>query len=165
MPAFVNLNRMVMLGAAWTGTVAPGVGGSTAVTNTGTITTPQDISAFVKSGNPSVSVATQDVTTFGSGGFTQVIPGLRTGDTITFECVSDFAAATLYPIVQTTLGGLGAGVFLDIKATNSSRGATNPSFAAFGFITNWTPAGGSVGDAAMATLTITISGRFADITG
>ena len=165
MPAFVNINRTILLGVAWTGTVAPGVGGAVAVTNTGTITTPQDISAFVKSGNPSVSVATQDVTTFGSGGFTQVIPGLRTGDTITFECLSDFAASQLYPIVQTTLGGLAAFVYLDIKATNSARGTTNPSFAAFGYITNWTPAGGSVGDTAMATLTITISGRFADITG
>jgi len=165
MPAFVNINRTILLGVAWTGTVAPGVGGAVAVTNTGTITTPQDISAFVKSGNPGSSVATQDVTTFGSGGFTQVIPGLRSGDDITFECVSDFAAATLYPIVQTTLGGLGAGVFLDIKAGSASRGSTNPSFAAFGFISAWTPAGGSVGDSAMASLTITISGRFADITG
>ena len=165
MPAFINTSRMIQLGVAWTGASAPGSMGSTALTNTGTITTPQDISAFVKSGNPGTSVATQDTTTFGSGGFTQVIPGLRSGDDITFECLSDFAASTLYPIVQTTLGGLGAAVFLDIKATNSARGATNPSFAGFGFISSWTPAGGSVGDLAMASLTITISGRFGDITG
>ena len=165
MAAYVNLNRMVQLGTAWTGTVAPGVGGSTAVTNTGTLTSPQDISAFVRSGNPSTSAAMQDVTTFGSGGFTQVIPGLKSGDDITFECVSDFAAAQLYAIVNTTLGGLGAAVYLDIKATNATRSATNPSFAGFGYISSWTPAGGSVGDAAMATLTISISGRFADITG
>ena len=165
MAAFVNTSRMIQLGVAWTGAVAPGAMGSTALTNTGVITTPQDISAYVKSGNQSLSVATQDTTTFGSGGFTQVIPGLRSGDDITFECLSDFAASTLYPIVQTTLGGLGAAVFLDIKATNSARGATNPSFAAFGYISNWTPAGGSVGDTAMASLTITISGRFGDITG
>ena len=165
MAAFVNTSRMVLLGAAWTGTVAPGVGGSTAITNTGTITTPQDISAFVKSGNPSTKAAMQDVTTFGSGGFTQVIPGLKSGDDITFECVSDFAAAQLYAIVQTTLGGLGSAVYLDIKPTVAARGATNPSFAGFGYISSWTPASGSVGDAAMASLTISISGRFADITG
>jgi hypothetical protein len=165
MPAFVNTNRMVLLGTAWTGAVAPGVGGSTAITNTGTITTPQDISAFVRSGNPSTTAAMQDVTTFGSGGFTQVIPGLRSGDDITFECVSDFAASQLYAIVQTTLGGLGAAVYLDIKPTNSARSATNPSFVAFGYISNWVRASGAVGDAAMASLTISISGRFADITG
>jgi len=165
MPAFVNTNRMVLLGTAWTGTVAPGVGGSTAITNTGTLTSAQDISAFVRSGNPGVNVAMQDVTTFGSGGFTQVIPGLKSGDDITFECVSDFAASQVYAIVNTTLGGLGAAVYLDIKPTNAARSATNPSFAGFGYISAWTPASGSVGDAAMATLTISISGRFADITG
>ena len=165
MAAYVNTSRMVMLGTAWTGAVAPGAMGSTALTNTGTLTSAQDISAFVKSGNPSVSVATQDSTTFGSGGFTQVIPGLRNGDSITFECVSDFAASQLYPIVQTTLGGLAAAVFLDIKASNSGRSATNPSFVAFGYISNWTPASGAVGDLAMASLTVTISGRFGDITG
>jgi len=165
MPAFINVNRSILLGTAWTGAVAPGAMGSAALSNTGTLTSAQDISAFVKSGNPSVSVATQDTTTFGSGGFTQVIPGLRNGDSITFECLSDFAASQLYPIVQTTLGGLAAAVFLDIKATNAARGVTNPSFVAFGFISAWTPAMGSVGDAAMASLTVTISGRFGDITG
>lgn len=157
MPAFVNTSRMTLLGAAWTGT-APGLPGTQTIA--GTITTPQDISAFVRAGNASPQVAMQDGTTFSSGGFTVMYPGLRSGDTITFDCLSDFAASTLYPIVQTTLGGLGAAVFLDQKATNASRSATNPSFVAAGFISAWSPMGGSVGDLSAASLTITITGAF-----
>ena len=157
MAAFVNTSRMTLLGAAWTGT-APGLPGTQTVS--GTLTSAQDISAFVRAGNASPSVAMQDGTTFSSGGFTVMYPGLKTGDSITFDCLSDFAASQLYPIVQTTLGGLGALVYLDQKATNSSRGATNPSFVAAGYISAWSPVGGSVGDLAAASLTITITGKF-----
>ena len=152
---------LLLPGTAWTGT-APGLPGTQTIS--GTLASAQDISAFVKSGNPSTSVAMQDATTFGTGGFSAVIPGLKSGDDITFECLSDYAASQLYPIVQTTLGGLGALVYLDIKATNSSRSATNPSFAAAGYISAWTPSSGSVGDVSMASLTISITGKFSDLT-
>ena len=161
MAAYVNTSRMVQLGTAWTGT-APGLPGTQTIS--GTLTSAQDISTFVKSGNPATSAAMQDVTTFGSGGFTAVIPGLKSGDDITFECVSDYAASQLYSIVQTTLGGLGALVYLDIKPTNAARSATNPTFAAAGYISAWSPIGGSVGDAGMASLTISITGKFSDLT-
>jgi len=148
---------MVLLGAAWTGT-APGLPGTQTVS--GTVTTPSDISAFVRSGNPSPSVAMQDGTNFASGGFTVQYPGLKSGDEITFDIIGDFASATVYPIVQTTLGGLGALVYLDLKATNASRGATNPSFVAAAYISNWQPIGGSVGDLGAMSLTLSITGKF-----
>lgn len=157
MAAFVATSRMILLGTTWTGT-APGLPGTQTVA--GTIATPQDISTYVRSGNPSTSAAMQDGTTFGSGGFMVQYPGIRSGDDITFDIVGDFAAATVYPIVQTTLGGLGALVYLDLKATNLARSATNPSFAAAAYISSWQPVGGSVGDLASASLTLTITGKF-----
>lgn len=157
MPAFVNTSRSVLLGTTWTGT-APGLPGTQTVS--GTIASAQDISTFVRSGNPSVKAAMQDGTTFGTGGFVVQYAGLRSGDDITFDCLSDFAASTLYPIVQTTLGGIGATVFLDLKATSSARSNTNPSFVAQGIISAWTPVTGSVGDLAAASLTLTITGKF-----
>lgn len=87
-------------------------------------------------------------------------PGLKSGDDITFDCLSDFAASQLYPIVQTTLGGLGSLVYLDLKPASGSRSATNSSFVAAGYISAWTPVQGSVGDLASASLTITITGKF-----
>ncbi|NDG19180.1 MAG: hypothetical protein EB117_13030 [Betaproteobacteria bacterium] len=157
MAAFVNTSRSVLLATAWTGT-APGLPGTQTVS--GTLASAQDISAYVRSGNPSVKAAMQDGTTFSSGGFVVQYPGLRSGDDITFECLSDFAASTLYPIVQTTLGGLGSLVYLDLKPTSSARSATNASFVAAAYISAWTPVTGAVGDLAAASLTLTITGKF-----
>lgn len=157
MAAFVSTSRMVLLGAAWTGT-APGLPGTQSVS--GTVTTPSDISAFVRSGNPSTSVAMQDGTTFGSGGFTVQYPGIKTGDDITLELVSDFASSQIHAIINTTLGGLGALVYADLKPTNASRGATNPSFVCAAYISNYVPVQGSVGDLAMGSLTLTLTGKF-----
>jgi hypothetical protein len=155
--AFVNTSRMVLLGAGWTGT-APGLPGTQTVS--GTVTTPSDISAYVRSGNPATSAAMQDGTTFGNGGFVVQYPGLKSGDDITFEFVSDFAAATIHPIIQTTLSGLSSLVYLDSKPTNASRGATNPSFVAACYISAYTPVSGAVGDLAMGSLTLTVIGKF-----
>lgn len=162
MAAFVNTSRMILLGTAWS-SVAPGIPGTQTIA--GTITSPKDISGFVKSGHPSTKAAMQDTTTFGSGGYSAVIPGLKSGDDITFECLSDFAASQINSIVNTDLGGVNSGtlVYVDIKPTNAARSATNPSFVAAGYITAWTGGGGSVGDVAMAQLTISITGKFGDL--
>jgi len=161
MPAFVNTSRVVLLGTAWTGT-APGLPGTQTIA--GTITSAQDISGFTRAGEPSTSVAMQDGTTFGSGGFTVQYPGLRSGDDIVFDIVTDFASSQVYSIIQTTLGGLGAAVFVDLKPVAGARAATNPSFVAAGFISQWSPFTGNVGDLAAAQLTISITGAFGYLT-
>jgi hypothetical protein len=167
MAAFVNTNRMVLLGAAgsWTGT-APG---PTVVTPSGTITAPQDVSAFVRGGGDAVYNANMvDITNFGSLGYTVVIPGITSGDDLVLECNSDFAASQLRAIVFTTLGGIAkagsAPIYFDIKPTNAARSATNPSFVGAGHITKWSPVSGNVGEAATAALTIAITGTFVDLT-
>ena len=161
MAAFVNTSRVVLLGTAWTGT-APGLPGTQTIS--GTITSSQDISAYVRSGDQGTSVAMQDGTTFGNGGFTVQYPGLQSGDDITFDLVADFAATTIYPIIQTTLGGLGALVYVDLKPATGSRSATNPSFVAAGYVSAWGPIRGAVGDLASHQLTISITGRFGYLT-
>lgn len=161
MAAFVSTSRVIQLATAWTGT-APGLPGTQTVS--GTLTSPQDISAYVRSGNPATKAAMQDGTTFGSGGFMVQYPGIRSGDDITFDIVGDFAVSTVYPIVQTTLGGLGALVYLDTRATSLARSATNPSFVAAAYISAWQPIGGAVGDLASASLTLTLTGKFEYLT-
>jgi hypothetical protein len=161
MAAFVNVSRKVQLGAAWTGT-APGLPGTQTVA--GTLTSVSDISLFVKSGNPAIKAAMQDGSTFGTGGYVVQYPGLKSGDDISFEIVSDYAASQIDAIVRTTLGGLGALVYLDLLPTSASRTATNPSFVAAAYISGYTPVSGSVGDLAAGTLTLTITGAFAYLT-
>jgi hypothetical protein len=164
MAAFVNVSRTILLGTAWTGT-APG---PTVVTPAGTITSTSDISPFVVSGgDPGWSAAMQDVTHFGSLGYTSVIPGLTTGDTLVFDANSDWAASQLGPIIRTTLGGVArpgsSPIYVDIKPTSAARSATNPSFVAAVFISKWGPFAGGVGSRAAATLELTITGTFTDL--
>ena len=161
MAAFVNVSRTVLLGAAWTGT-APGLPGTQ--TTAGTITTASDISLFVKSGNPSTKAAMQDGSTFGTGGYVVQYPGLKSGDDISFDVVSDYAASQIDAIVRTTLGGLGSLVYLDLKPTSAARSATNPSFVAAAYISGYTPVSGGVGDLGAGTLTLTITGAFGYLT-
>lgn len=165
MAAFVNVSRMVLLATAVTGT-APG---PTVVTPAGTLTTPSDISSFVRSGgDPAWKAAMVDITNFGSLGYTVVIPGITTGDTLTFVCNSDWAASQLGPIVRTTLGGVArpasAPIYGDIKNNNAARSATNPSFFFAAYISKWGPYAGAVGDAATSALELTITGTFVDLT-
>ena len=165
MAAFVNTARMILLGTAVTGT-APGPG---VTTPAGTITTPSDISSYIVAGpDPGWSANMVDITHFGALGYTVVIPGITTGDDLVIDANSDFAASQLWSIVKTTLGGVArpgsAPIYADIKATNSARSATNPSFFCACYISKWTAVGGAVGARAAASLTLTITGTFIDLT-
>jgi len=163
--AFVNISRTTLLGTAWTGT-APG---PTVVTPAGTITSTSDISPFVVGGGePGWNAAMVDITNFGSLGYTSVIPGITTGDTLVYDANSDWAASQLGVIVRTTLGGVArpgtSPIYVDIKPTSAARSTTNPSFVAAVFISKWTPYAGNVGDRASASLELTITGTFTDLT-
>lgn len=165
MAAFVNISRTVLLGTAWTGT-APGVG---VPTPSGTISSASDISSYVKGGgDPGFNAAMVDVTTFGSLGYTCVIPGLTTGDDLVFDCNSDWAASQLGPIVRTTLGGVArpgsSPIYVDVKPTSASRSATNPSLIAACYISKWSPYSGGVGERSAGNLVLTITGTFIDVT-
>lgn len=165
MAAYVNVSRTILLGTAWTGT-APG---PMVAAPSGTIASPSDITPFVRGGgDPGYNAAMQDATTFGSLGYTVVIPGLTTGDDLVFDCNSDWAASQLNAIVRTTLGGVSRNtsslLYADIKPTSAARSATNPSLICAVWIKQWKPFTGNVGDRAAATLTLTISGTFLDVT-
>lgn len=165
MAAFVNVSRTILLGTAVTGT-APG---PAVATPAGTITSTSDISPFVVGGgDPGWNANMVDVTNFGSLGYTCVIPGITTGDTLVFDANSDWAATQLGVIVRTTLGGVArpgsSPIYVDIKPTSAARSATNPSFFAAVYISKWSPYGGSVGARAAASLELTITGTFIDLT-
>jgi hypothetical protein len=163
--AFVVTSKMILLGTAWTGSGTE-PGGVVAVGSiAGTITTPSNISAYVHAGGePGSSAAMQTVTSFASLGFEQKIPGLKSGDDLVFQAYGDYAAAALDSIIKTTLGGLSAFVYCDIKPTVAARGATNPSFVCGGYISGNKMLIGSVGDVAGRELTVTISGTFTELT-
>lgn len=164
MAAFVVTSKSVQLATAWTGTgtepggiVAPG-------SIAGTLTSAQNLSPFIGSGaEPGSSAAMQTVTTFASQGFEQRIPGLKSGDDLVLQCFGDYASSQLHSIITTTLGGLGAFVYGDIKPTSSSRSATNPSFVFGAYISADKKLTGSVGEVAGREITLTITGTFTEL--
>lgn len=161
---YVNLDRTLLLGAAWTGT-APGPAVA-AGTVAGTVTTPSDVSAFtVGGGEPGWNLAQVDITNFASLGYVSILMGLISGDDIVLDALSDVAASQLRSIVMTTLGGPAArgAVYVDVKPHVSARGATNPSFVCKTYMKKWNPWQGSLGTKAAAGLVLAIDGTFTDL--
>ena len=170
MAAFVFTAKTFVIGTTWSApATAPGLGAG--VTIAGTISGGSDISAYATGGDVGWSANMLDITNFASGGFEQSIPGLTAGDDINIPLNADFAAAAMWPILQTVFGSpLGisrpgdAVRYLDVKPTSSARGSTNPS-AVFGvYAMGIQQMSGSVGDKASMALVLKVTGGFSVLT-
>ena len=158
MAVFSLTSCYVGVGTTWTGT-APG---GTAAPS-GTIDTPVDISDMVTSVDISFTSDELDHTAFASGGWRQKITGLATGQ-IALTINQDFAASegdALFGLGGTVgfAPGQSAPYYIDIRPTSAARGATNPSTVAAWVSTSYQPVNGSVGDLAVITLTLPMTGR------
>ena len=160
MAVFSLQSCRVEVGTAWTGTAPGGT-----ATPSGTINTGIDISPMVTSVEMSFESDDLDHTSMSSGGFRQRITGLATGN-ITLTINQDFAASQ-----GDALFGLGGTVgwnpgqstpyYIDVRPTSEARGATNPSYVAAWVSTTYQPVTGSVGDLAVITLQLPLTGRVA----
>jgi len=160
---FALTSAYVAVGTAWTGTAPGGTS-----TPSGTITTPTDISAMVTSVEMSFDADELDHTAFASGGWRQKITGIATG-MINLTINQDFAASqgdALFGLGGTVgfAPGQSAPYYIDIRPTSAARGATNPSYVAAWVSTSYQPVNGSVGDLAVITLTLPMTGRPARLT-
>lgn len=149
------------IGTAWTGT-APGTG----TTPSGTLTA-TDISNWVVNANVAGVTATQNATTFGSGGFDTYVAGLKSG-TLTLELLQDFAASATDALLglngSTRPFGSTSLLYLEIKPTSAARSATNPSFVCAVLNTKWDFLGAKVGDLPKVAWTPQITGAYAELT-
>ena len=163
MAVFALTSCYVGVGTAWTGTPP---GGTSAPS--GTIDTAVDISEMVTSVEMSFDADELDHTSFASGGWRQKITGLATG-MINLTINQDFAASE-----GDALFGLGGTVgfnpgqstpyYIDIRPTSAARGATNPSYVAAWVSTTYQPVNGGVGELAVITLALPMTGRPARLT-
>lgn len=165
MAAFVLVSRTVILGTVWTGT-APG---PAVVTPSGTVATVLDLTSYLFDGGDIAFGANMvDSTNFGSLGYTVKIPGLTSGDDIVMNLNADEGASAI-AVGMRTLAPKGVSrpgdtpIYIDTKPTNAARSATNPSSVAACYVSKWAPRGGSVGDKAVAQLTLTVTGTFIDL--
>lgn len=113
-----------------------------------------DMSQYVTAVELDAEVVDLVTTNFGSSGWDERIGGLKSG-TLQVSFNDDFAATTvddrLWPLFGTV-------VTFAIRPTDSSVGATNPSYEGSVLVNELSPIAGSVGDLGTQDLTWPVSG-------
>jgi len=160
---FALTSCYVEVGTAWTGTAPGGTSTPSGTLNSGT-----DISAMVTQVEMSFEADELETTGFAAGGWKQKISGLATGS-MSLTINQDFASGA-----GDALFGLGGTVgfnpgqstpyYIDVRPTDAARGSTNPSYVAAWISTSYQPVTGSVGELAVITLTMPMTGRPARLT-
>lgn len=112
-----------------------------------------DITAFTKSVTLSVDAAQLDTTDFASGGWVEMIGGLKSGQ-LQIEFMDDLADSSIDDDIWQIFGTV---VAFTVKGTSAATGVNNPIYSGNVLITN-TSLGGSVGSLAGKTLTFPTSG-------
>jgi hypothetical protein len=113
-----------------------------------------NISSAVASATLELTAAEVDVTDFGSGGFTEVIGGLKSG-TVSLDFHNDYGVGAINTLLNPLLGSL-ATVTLNPNGTVTS--STNPLFTALVLVNSVSPVSGAVGDLATFSVSFPTSG-------
>jgi hypothetical protein len=113
-----------------------------------------NISSAVASATLELTAAEVDVTDFGSGGFTEVIGGLKSG-TVSLDFHNDYGVGAINTLLNPLLGSL-ATVTLNPNGTVTS--STNPLFTTLVLVNSVSPVSGAIGDLATFSVSFPTSG-------
>ena len=121
-----------------------------------------DISASVARAELVISSTEVDVTDFASGGYTELVGGLKSG-TVSLDFHSDYGAGGLSTVVSEDLVGT-IGTVVIIAGNGTAALGTTPSFTAECLLTSVTPVSGAVGDLSTWSVTWPTSGEITKAT-
>jgi len=121
-----------------------------------------DISGSVARAELVITSAEVDVTDFASGGYTELVGGLKSG-TVSLDFHSDFGAGGLSTVVSEDLVGT-IGTVVIIAGNGTAASGTTPSFTAECLITSVTSVSGAVGDLSTWTVSWPTSGEITKAT-
>lgn len=113
-----------------------------------------DVSDSVASATLELTAADVDVTDFGSGGWTKVIGGLKSG-TVSLDFHNDYGVGGINTLLNPLVGSL-ATVTLNPDGTAAS--STNPTITALVLVNSVSPVAGAVGDLATFSVSFPTSG-------
>ena len=113
----------------------------------------QDITAYCKSATLTIDAAQLDTTDFASGGWVEMIGGLKSG-TLALELMDDVAAGEVDADIW---GIIGTVVPFALKPTSAGISTSNPEYQGNVLITGWS-IGGAVGELASKSLSFPLSG-------
>ena len=130
------------------------------VTATNVTLNGSNISDSVAQATLELTAADVDVTDFGSGGFTEVVGGLKSG-TVSLDFHSDYAAGAISNLLNPLLGSIAT---VTLKPNGTATSATNPVWTATVLVNSITPISGAVGDLATFSVSYPTSGSVTSAT-
>ena len=121
-----------------------------------------DISASVARAELVISSAEVDVTDFASGGWTEVVGGLKSGS-VSLDLHADFGVSGLSTLIgEAQVGTLGTVTIIAGNGTAAS--STTPEYTAVCLVSSVTPVAGAVGDLSTFSVTWPTSGEITKAT-
>ena len=130
------------------------------VTATNVTLNGSNISDSVAQATLELTAADVDVTDFGSGGFTEVVGGLKSG-TVSLDFHQDYAAGAIASLLNPLLGSIAT---VTLKPNGSVTSATNPVWTATVLVNSISPITGAVGDLATFSVSYPTSGSVTSAT-
>jgi hypothetical protein len=118
------------------------------LTDASVVVNSTDLSDHVQSVTVNPGRETQDDTVMGNTARSNS-PGLKTVQGFTVNFLQDHAGSEVDATIW-ALFDAGTEHTVVVKSTSAAVGATNPTYTLTGFITNYTPIGGTVGNQAVA---------------
>jgi len=116
-----------------------------------------DISASVARAELAITSAEVDVTDFASGGWTEIVGGLKSGS-VSLDLHSDFGVGGVSTVITEDLVGT-IGTVVIIAGNGTAASATTPAYTAECLISSITPVSGAVGDLSTYSITWATSGE------
>ena len=115
-----------------------------------------DVSGSVARAELTITSTEVDVTDFASGGFTEVVGGLKSGS-LSLDFHNDFGSGALNTVLTEDLVGTLVEIVV-IAGNGSSASADTPSYTANFLINSLSPVSGAVGDLSTFSVTFPMSG-------
>lgn len=125
------------------------------VTGTQVTVNGTDVSSSCARAELVINAAEVSTTDFGSGGWTEVIGGLKSG-TVSLDFHSDFGVSGVSDLFADLVGTIGTVTIITSNGTAAS--ATTPEYTAEVLINSFTPVAGAVGDLSTFSVSFPTSG-------
>lgn len=120
-----------------------------------------DLSSSVARAELAMTVADVDATDFASGGYTELVGGLKSGS-ISIDFHQDYAAASVDATIFPLIGTIATAVV--IAGNGSAASSTTPAYTATVLVNGWNPVSGAVGDLSTVSVTWPTSGAISKAT-
>jgi hypothetical protein len=120
-----------------------------------------DLSSSVARAEIAMNVADVDATDFASGGYTELVGGLKSGS-VSIDFHQDYAAASVDATIFPLIGSIATAVIIAGNGTAAS--STTPAYTATVLVNGWNPVAGAVGDLSTVSVTWPTSGAISKAT-